>query len=157
MFKRIKRISERLKSNQDAASSASAAPAAPAFTLHSPLVRELALRVGSGQPAALVQQISQAAVEEVGADAVAPSISVDRYFVIGLSRTAPSILVDRYFVVGLSLSHLNWRQLNVLCKMWDLFRYGLGGYFRQLRLPSPAHRARAPSCCSKSGSYSAAM
>ena len=96
MFKRIKRISERLKANKDAASSASAAPARPpnsAFSLHSPLVRELALRVGAGQPAGLVQQISQAAVDEVGADAVAPSISVDRYFVIGLSPPQVSCLL----------------------------------------------------------------
>ena len=86
MFKRIKRVSERLNKEraQGSASSSSTAPARlpnSAFSLHSPLVRELALRVGAGQPAALVQQISQAAVEEVGAEAVAPSILVAHIYI----------------------------------------------------------------------------
>ena len=79
MFKRIKRIAERLHEQGQASGSSSSAAARPknaAFSLHSPLVRELAVRVGQGQPAAMMQQISQAAVEEAGASAVAPSILV---------------------------------------------------------------------------------
>ena len=67
MFKRIKRIVDRNAAAKASSSqSSSARPSNSAFSLTSPLVRELALRVGQGQPAALVQQVASAAVEESG-------------------------------------------------------------------------------------------
>ena len=54
-------------------SSASRAASSSDFSLKSPLTRELALRVGQGQPASLLQQVAQAAVKESGVDHVSKS------------------------------------------------------------------------------------
>ena len=80
MWRRIKRTAEQLKkssqkrdlenrageqsgASQSAASSCSR-PSSSDFSLNSPLTRVLALRVGQGQPASLLQEVSQAAVRE---------------------------------------------------------------------------------------------
>ena len=74
MFKRIKRIVDRNAAAKSSSSqSSSPRPSNAAFSLTSPLVRELALRVGQGQPAALVQQVASAAVEEAGVQNVSGS------------------------------------------------------------------------------------
>ena len=73
MLQRIKRFQKRLAENNEPSASR---PSSSRFSLkRSPLIRELALRVGQGQPAAIVQTVSHAAVAEAGQANVSSSTS----------------------------------------------------------------------------------
>ena len=95
MFKRIKRIIDRKAASKP--SCASSRPANTAFSLESPVVRELALRVGQGQPAALVQQVAAAVIQETGIDNVSDSPLHHRIWCIvsGLWFYSPVAIVNR--------------------------------------------------------------
>ena len=66
MFKRIKRISERINAERAAATPSLSSRGPDSFSLRTPVVREMAIRVGKGEAASSLQQVAQAAVEEAG-------------------------------------------------------------------------------------------
>ena len=66
MFKRIKRIAAKLEAKRSAEQPSSSRPSSSSFSLRSPIVQELARQVGQGKPAALAQQVADAAVRESG-------------------------------------------------------------------------------------------
>ena len=70
MFKRIKRINDRINAGRDAATPSSSSRGHASFSMRTALVREMVIRVGKGEAASSVQQVAQAAVEEAGPEHV---------------------------------------------------------------------------------------
>lgn len=76
MFQRIKRFKKRLDDANASNETPTSRPSSSNLSLkRSPLIRELAKRVGQGQPASIVQTVSHAAVAEAGGANVSSSAS----------------------------------------------------------------------------------